>query len=301
MVPRLRVRRVLADALYGQVLECDIGIDEPNNPTRVAVKCVELDLVADTKCKTAGIRSVDDPFQEARVAQAIMDAGGHPNVVQPILQLHHSDEMMLVSELCEGGDLYNYMSARRDADGGQGPIDATEATGLMRQVLRGVLFLHDQVGIAHRDLSLENVLISSSLGLEPADNDNQDITLKISDFGLSVSANNTCSDVAGKDIYMAPEVVDRSVPYDPIKADIWSLGIMWFVLITGSQLFSCASKSDPTMTVIEEHGVSAVFSAWGYRHLVKSPTAELISQMLRVDPAERIDVASILAHPVLSG
>lgn len=330
MLPRLSAVRVLGDALYGPVLECEIEIDGSFIPPRAAVKWILLVLVEDAQRNAAGVRSVDDPFQEARVAQIIMEMGGHPNVVQPIVTLHQPDQMMLVSELCDGGDLYNYMSARRET-GGAGPISVTEAARLMHQVLKGVQFLHERVSIAHRDLSLENVLISPKVVSESNNNDDDDnnnnssdnsdnnnnssdnngsnsnnynhnvdsFTLKISDFGLSVDATKTCNDVAGKNIYMAPEVVDGLV-YDPIKADIWSLGVMWFILLTGSQLCSRASKSDPMLSIIEEHGAGAVFDGWGYSSLAKSPTAELISQMLCVDPAERIDIASILDHRALS-
>ncbi|KAJ8548618.1 hypothetical protein ON010_g11054 [Phytophthora cinnamomi] len=65
---------------------------------------------------------------------------------------------------------------------------------VMKQVLAGVDFLHRQLGIAHRDLSLENVLMHNG-------------ACKISDFGLSVAVNTLCLGRAGKEYYMAPEVV----------------------------------------------------------------------------------------------
>lgn len=141
--------------------------------------------------------------------------------------------------------------------------------------------------IAHRDLSLENILLSDGV-------------CKISDFALSVATQGaSCSLREGKDFYMAPEVVANE-DYDPVKADIWSLGVMWFILLTGSRLVPLASRDDKNFLALEQHGVGAVFEKWGYSQRIAPATIELISRMLCVDPSERIDLAGILASPVLN-
>ncbi|GMF44073.1 unnamed protein product [Phytophthora lilii] len=106
-------------------------------------------------------------------------------------------------------------------------MDERRSIHIMTQVFAGVNYLHQQIGIAHRDLSLENVLMHNG-------------ECKVSDFGLSVAAKARCKERVGKEYYMAPEVVAGKT-YDPVKADIWSLGIMWFILLTGSPLVAIAS------------------------------------------------------------
>lgn len=151
--------------------------------------------------------------------------GGHPNVVQLYDHVMEDDTMFLVMEYCAGGDLYSQIQkSTTDCC-----LNERDVLQIMVQVLRGVHFMHSH-GIAHRDLSLENVLLG------------QDGTCKIADFGLSTDATTISRDCVGKDNYMAPEVVAREA-YDPSKADVWSLGIMWFMMLTGSPLLPIASPT----------------------------------------------------------
>jgi serine/threonine protein kinase len=293
MLTPFRPRRVLAHALYGPVLDCTMPLhDTHDTETRVAVKCVSFDAMESVKRESGADRTLDDPIQEARVARLIMDTGGNRNVVQPVCQFHQSTQLCLVTEFCDGGDLYTYASQRTLTS----RLQPDEALDIMKQVLAGVHFLHDRLHIAHRDLSLENVLISP-----PADSGHDDddgMVFKLSDFALSVPIGSMCDDVAGKYIYMAPEVVARG-RYDPAQADVWSLGVMWFILLTGSQLLSLASASNPTLKVIAEHGIEAVLYVWGLDGVVGPATLALLDRMLCVDPAKRISLVSILADPLI--
>ncbi|OWZ01282.1 CAMK protein kinase [Phytophthora megakarya] len=156
----------------------------------------------------------------------------------------------------------------------------------MTQLFAGVNFLHHTLGVAHRDLSLENVLMRND-------------QCKISDFGLSVGISERCIQRVGKNYYMAPEVV-AGEEYNPVQADIWSLGIIWFILLTGSPLISIASRQNKAFTALEQCGVADVFVSWKCNDKLSTPVIELISQMLKIDPAERISIKEILEHPALN-
>ncbi|EGZ18109.1 hypothetical protein PHYSODRAFT_331966 [Phytophthora sojae] len=214
--PLFRVRRRLGDALYGEVLECELpGDDEP-----VAVKCISLTRAAEARVRARATREIDNPLQEQRVAELIMANGGHRNVVQPLFHFTHDRRLYLVNELCGDGDLHSLVAARMSVSS---LLEEHEVLPLMRQVLEGVNYLHSTLGVAHRDLSLENVLLSRG-------------ACKITDFGLSTSARSMCeAGQVGKEYYMAPEIV-AGERYDPTLADVWSLGIMWFIMLTGSPL-----------------------------------------------------------------
>ncbi|KAE9299062.1 hypothetical protein PF001_g15626 [Phytophthora fragariae] len=125
-------------------------------------------------------------------------------------------------------------------------------------------------------------------------------SIHISEFGLSVDANALCLGRAGKDYYMAPEVVAGEV-YDPVEADIWSLGIMWFVMLTGSPLVSVASRQNKAFLALEQLQVTGVFESWGFDTKLSPSIIDLVSQMLKVNPAERISLVGILEHPCLNG
>ncbi|KAG6612200.1 serine/threonine protein kinase [Phytophthora cinnamomi] len=104
---------------------------------------------------------------------------------------------------------------------------------LCRQVTLGLHFLHSN-GIAHRDVSLENVLLRGGV-------------CKLSDFGLATDAERMCAEVVGKANYMAPEVVAGEA-YAPVAADMWSLGIVLFIMLTGSPLWYARVPAEQEFT-----------------------------------------------------
>ncbi|KAG6572695.1 CAMK/CDPK protein kinase [Phytophthora cinnamomi] len=218
---QLRFRRKLGDALYGEVTECEL---RPTTRQRQRSPSIPLDEQLVVAVKNAASLACSPPPE------------GHPNVVRSYFHFHQHDCLYLVSEYCADGDLYTHLTtATRN-----GSMDECTSVHFMKEVLSGVAFLHRQLGIAHRDLSLENVLMHNGV-------------CKISDFGLSVGVGTRCVGPVGKQYYMAPEVVAGG-EYDPVKADIWSLGVMWFILLTGSPLVSVASRQSKAFVALEECG-----------------------------------------------
>ena len=275
-----RVRRQLSIALYGEVLECEL----PGHDNFVAVKCISLARAAERRTQVHLTREIDNPFQEEHVAALLEAKGGHCNVVQSYFHFVHDRRLYLVNELCSGGDLHAFVAERLDASS---CLDEHEVLPLMQQVLAGVHYLHSTLGVAHRDLSLENVLLSRGV-------------CKITDFGVSTDARRMCDGgQVGKEFYMAPEVVagDR---YDPTLADVWSLGIVWFVLLTGSPLLSLASPSVKGFKALAQYGVGAVLTSWGYADRLSKDTIIVLEKMLEIDPRQRISLAQVLAYPIFN-
>lgn len=285
MTRRFRFREKINDALFGQVLRLEIANCEDADVVLgvapvLAVKCISMGRAREI-AKLAD-RLVDSPAQEQWVAAHLAATGGHPNVVQFYDHMVEEETIFLVMEYCAGGDLHRHIRETST----NCCLEEPEALTIMTQVLRGAHFLHSH-GIAHRDLSLENVLLSHQG------------TCKIADFGLSTDATKPSRDYVGKEFYMAPEVVARE-SYDPKKADVWSIGIMWFMMLTGSPLLTIASPSEKGYLALANHGVGAVFTAWGLRDRISDETINLIGQMLQIDPTKRISLEAVLAHPVVS-
>ncbi|GLE04131.1 hypothetical protein PINS_up020922 [Pythium insidiosum] len=176
-------------------------------------------------------------------------------------------------EYCALGDLYSLLETQPGCR-----FEEATALALFRQIVAGVAFLHS-VDIAHRDVSLENVLLSSRM------------EAKICDFGLSTSASQWSSEAVGKLYYMAPEVV-RGEVYDPVLSDVWALGIVLFVMLTGSPLFRVAEPTDPAWDAMRRVGVAGILRRWQVQ--VSPSTEYLLSRMLQLDPRERMpSVASV--------
>ncbi|ETI55480.1 serine/threonine protein kinase [Phytophthora nicotianae P1569] len=275
-----RVRRQLSPAMYGEVVECEL----PDHDDPVAAKCISLARAADARARVQGTREIDNPFQEQRVAALLAANGGHRNVVQPYYHFIRDQTLYLVSELCGDGDLHSLVAAKVDASTF---LTKQEVLSRMHQVLQGVYYLHTVLGIAHRDLSLENVLLSRGV-------------CKITDFGLSTDARIICdSGQVGKEYYMAPEIV-AGERYDPALADVWSLGIMWFIMLTGSPLLTLASPSMKGFKAVAEHGVGAVIVSWGHSKRISTSTISLLEKMLQIDPHRRISLGQVLTDPVFA-
>ena len=161
---------------------------------------------------------------------AIMGTLTHPNLVN----LKHlcyeatAKEMWIVVELVEGAEL---MKCIKDA----GKLDENTARGYFQQLVCGVNYVHSQK-IAHRDLKPENILVT------------EDGKCKITDFGLSnvqntdtmgaVPSNLNMQTCCGTPYYVAPEVVTKSEGYSGFTADVWSLGVILYVMLTGDLPFT---------------------------------------------------------------
>jgi serine/threonine protein kinase len=211
----------------------------------------------------------DSIDQELRVAQTLR-SNPHANVVRcfptpPCLPPHS-----LVMEYCPRGDLFTLLEEQP-----QRLFDEADAVRYFRGIVNGVRHLHS-LDIAHRDLSLENVLVDAH---------NQ---AKICDFGLSARASVLADDCVGKLQYMAPEVVCNKRQYDPVVADVWSLGIMLFIMLTGSPLYTVAVPSDPAWPAMERVGVVGILDSWQMRDRISEDTLALLGDMLRTDPAQRL-------------
>ncbi|QLL32132.1 hypothetical protein HG536_0C03000 [Torulaspora globosa] len=135
-----------------------------------------------------------------------------------------------VMEYCAGGDLFTLIVAA-------GKLEYLEADCFFKQLIRGVVYMHD-MGVCHRDLKPENLLLTSQG------------TLKIIDFGNSECFKmawekdiHLSGGVCGSSPYIAPEEYSHE-EFDPRPVDIWSCGVIYMAMRTGRQLWRVAQKDD---------------------------------------------------------
>ncbi|BGP61986.1 hypothetical protein NBRC10512_001350 [Rhodotorula toruloides] len=127
-------------------------------------------------------------------------------------------------ELVPGGDLFTYLITRTR-------LDAPEAKWILYQLLKALEYLHDELGVAHRDVKLENVILATR-GPFPR--------VQLGDFGQARYADQRFKSLQGTLQYMAPEQLlawTRHEGYDGKKADIWAAGILFALLLTGGHPF----------------------------------------------------------------
>ncbi|POM72532.1 Protein Kinase [Phytophthora palmivora] len=222
----------------------------------------------------------DNPFIEKEIGDIVHAAGGHPNLVQYNDSFVEEQTLYLVMEYCADGDLYDYLSRRK-----QRTMSCSIALRVLSQVATGLAFLHDH-GIAHRDISLENIMLHRG-------------RCKLGDFGLATRDLRGDGRQVGKKYYMAPEIVAGDT-YDPKAADIWSLGIVLFIMLTGSPLVSLASMSVKSFRTLKQAGIKTVLQAWGVAPSMTDSAVNLLSGMLQIDPQKRLTVAQVLEHEALN-
>lgn len=225
----------------------------------------------------------DGTDREATIVNRVQQLPSHDNILRYYHTGVRDNRSHVVMEYCPRGDLFGCLVSRPDAR-----MTDHEALHVVLHLARGLRHLHRH-NIAHRDLSLENVLIGER-GV-----------FKICDFGLACEADQLRTDKGYRMYYMAPEMM-KDAPYDPKKADMWSLGIILYIMLTGTPLLGLASSETKEFRAIRDIGCSAVFQLWQIEHFFSDVTLDLLSTLLQVDPASRFQsVEHILSHPAVVG
>lgn len=207
---------------------------------------------------------------------AIMKALTHRNIVK----LHHvltSDhKLYLVMEAVNGGELWGLLSRAKNG------VPESLARFFFRQLVDGVGYCHRR-GVVHRDLKLENVLITSQG------------EVKIVDFGLSAvksagKSNELLTTACGTPNYISPEVLveGRNKGYDGKKLDVWSCGIILYALVCGYLPFERKCQKDVIRAIGNEE---VSFPDW-----VSEGVKDLIGRMLEKNPKKRINLHHVKRH-----
>ncbi|ETN17521.1 CAMK/CAMKL protein kinase [Phytophthora nicotianae INRA-310] len=274
----------LAPALFGNVQKWR----HTPSGEYVAVKRMELRFAARKRSKSSERAVEEDLFTEIKTNLRVQSLGGHPNVL-PLRDCIMEDEaVLLVLKFCERGELLDVVNTQRAA--GQ----QANVTRYFAQILRGAAFLHAN-DIAHRDLSLENVLV-----------DERDCC-QITDFGLAAQCKGKVNvRPVGKLRYMAPEVSAAMVyeeghqnEYDPKAADVWALGVMLYAMVTARYPFREPLRKDDRFRLLEDFGVEYLLEKDEVDMAGEEEMVDLLKKLLVVDPAERSTLAQLESHPAL--
>ncbi|OHT01073.1 CAMK family protein kinase [Tritrichomonas foetus] len=206
---------------------------------------------------------------------SVMQKLKHPNIVNFYDFIEDSNNYYLEMEYVNGITLLDYVN---DSNVLPEPI----VIRVFLQLMNAIAYLHSN-NIAHRDLKLENVMVD------------QYKTVKVLDFGFCNYYNDNqqlFTTYCGSLNYAAPEIILQN-PYKGCCADIWSLGVILYALVTAElpwptenvhQMVNCIKEAEFTVPV----SISARCSS-------------LIKQMLVADPDNRLTAQEVLCHPFLCG
>ena len=208
----------------------------------------------------------------------------HKNIVETYELVKYGPTWLEIMEYCKGGDLFESIQKNR--------LSQKVANFFFTELLSGIHYLHS-LGIAHCDLKPENILISS------------DNHVKIADFGASCHFSilnkksyqqnvhpieeMLCQGICGSLPYTAPEILTMG-PYDPAPVDIWSLGIIYFVMIFHKIPWNEASIHK------DERYEKYLSQRERYDPIYRLPVqmAKILCRMLEPDPCSRITINELV-------
>ncbi|KAL5994767.1 cyclin-dependent serine/threonine protein kinase [Asimina triloba] len=223
--------------------------------------------------------AIEDVRREVRILSSLT---GHKNLVQFYDSHEDEDNVYVVMELCKGGELLDRILSRG------GKYSEEDAKVVMVQILNVASFCHLQ-GVVHRDLKPE----SPNVPIKLCSKDEKS-TLKAIDFGLSDFAkpDERLNDIVGSAYYVAPEVLHRAYG---TEADMWSIGVIAYILLCGSRPFWARSESGIFRAVLKAEP-SFEESPWPSL----SPEArDFVKRLLNKDYRKRMTAAQALSHPWL--
>lgn len=145
--------------------------------------------------------------------ETLMRMSDHENVLRLIDAFETEAELVIVTEYCDGGDLFGLIRERK-------VLTESECEFILKGLLNGLIHVHGKHRICHRDLKLENVLL------------NRNGRVVLGDFGLSKAYKSVLLTRCGSEEYAAPEVI-LGKPYEAEKVDVWSFGVILFACLKG--------------------------------------------------------------------
>jgi calcium-dependent protein kinase len=282
------LERVLKNSIFGCVYHVTrvVRAGQGEDVFRQVVPIQEFAVKVYDRGKISSMRgqTQENPFNEISAMQFVFLDGGHVNVVRQVECLMDRIAVYSVLEFCKGGELYDVVDELTSSGRTMGEV---EARRLFVQIMLGLQHLHKH-GVAHRDMSLENVLLL------------EDGTCKIIDLGMCLRMNGPLpmpnQVPCGKKNYIAPEVLAQVNPFSPIQADMWGAGIILFILLTGLPLCEFALDLDPRFRMVRNGQLDGLLTSWGFTELSLG-CVDLLKRMLQVNPSDRPTAEETLQHP----
>ncbi|XP_023230020.1 serine/threonine-protein kinase SIK2-like isoform X4 [Centruroides sculpturatus] len=225
--------------------------------TEVAIKIIDK-----TQLDRANLVKV---YREIQIMKLL----SHPHIIKLYQVMETKNMIYLVSEYASGGEIFDYIATH-------GRMTETKARQRFWQILSAVQYCHNR-RIVHRDLKAENLLLDSNMNV------------KIADFGFSnfYSVTQQLATWCGSPPYAAPEVFEGKKYVGP-EIDVWSLGVVLYVLVCGALPFDGSN-----LPALREKVLSGRFRV---PYFMSSECEHLIRKMLTVDPVKRYTIDQVKHH-----
>ena len=249
-----RIGKLLGKGAFGRV---NLGMHKLSGKF-VAIKSINKKYMIDEDAHRKVMREV-----------SILKQLRHPNVMRLYETFESENHILFVTELCTGGDLLNYVRKRRK-------LKECVAKVAMKQILDGLHHIHSK-SILHRDIKLDNILLTSSG------------EIKICDFGVSkvMVKGRKIKEQCGTPAYIAPEIL-KDEGYDGFEVDIWSAGVVLYAMLYGTVPFKATNMEELHRLILK--------GTYSLGEEISDEAKNLLSHILEIDPKKRFKISEILSH-----
>ncbi|KAG5836875.1 hypothetical protein ANANG_G00233330 [Anguilla anguilla] len=225
--------------------------------TEVAIKIIDK-----TQLDAVNLEKI---YREVQIMKML----DHPHIIKLYQVMETKNMLYLVTEYAKNGEIFDYLA-------NHGRLSEPEARRKFWQILSAVEYCHNR-NIVHRDLKAENLLLDGHMNI------------KIADFGFGnfFQPGEPLATWCGSPPYAAPEVFEGQ-QYEGPQLDIWSMGVVLYVLVCGALPFD-----GPTLPVLRQRVLEGRFRI---PYFMTEDCEHLIRRMLVLDPSKRLSVAQIKEH-----
>ncbi len=256
-----KIKKILGEGSFGVVWEVE---HKSTGLTRAMKK-----ILKNPKSKSEDEKSILNEID-------LLKRMDHPNIVK-IFEFYITKEgYYFITEFCSGGELFEEINDK-------GAFPENFAASIMFQIFSAVNYCHN-INIIHRDLKPENILFEKK-------KENR-FDIKIIDFGTAkiFEHNKQENIIIGSSYYIAPEVLKKK--YNQ-KCDLWSCGVILYVLLTGIAPFS----GDSDAIILEKIRIGKYDMQLKELESVSSEVKDLLEKLLEKNPIERYNAIQALEHP----
>uniref|UniRef100_A0A3P9QGA1 non-specific serine/threonine protein kinase n=1 Tax=Poecilia reticulata TaxID=8081 RepID=A0A3P9QGA1_POERE len=225
--------------------------------TEVAIKIIDK-----TQLDAVNLEKI---YREVQIMKML----DHPHIIKLYQVMETKNMLYLVTEYAKNGEIFDYLAKH-------GRLSELEARRKFWQILSAVEYCHNR-NIVHRDLKAENLLLDGHMNI------------KIADFGFAnfFQPGEPLATWCGSPPYAAPEVFEGQ-QYEGPQLDIWSMGVVLYVLVCGALPFD-----GPTLPVLRQRVLEGRFRI---PYFMTEDCEHLIRRMLVLDPSKRLSLAQIKEH-----
>ena len=227
---------------------------------QVAIKILEKTRVSNLEDKERINREI-----------AIMRKLNHFNIAKLYQIVETKLTIYLIQENIQGKEFFDYLTKK-------GKLKEVEACKFFHQIISGLEYIH-QCGVVHRDFKPENILIT-----------NNDTILKIIDFGLGNLYENKqlLKTACGSPCYAPPEMI-KEEKYNGAESDIWSSGIILYLMLCGKLPFYHENNE-----IMYQKILSGKFE---HPNFLSEKAKDILNKILEINPKKRLNFKEIKSHP----